>query len=79
MVFVVNFFQTGALLQFLEEDKSRVRLLRTSYLVEDNCCIVDGKRKLFPQIEHGELASENGKFFGISVSENSFKDIIKVA
>ena len=77
VVFVVNFFQTGALLEFLEADRSRVRLLRASYLVEDNCCIVDGKRKLFPQIEHGELASENGKFFGISVSENSFKDIIK--
>ena len=77
VLFVVNFFQTGALLQFLEEDKSRVRLLRTSYSVEDNCCIVDGKRKLFPQIEHGELASENGKFFGIQVTNERFKDMIQ--
>ena len=77
VVFVVNFFQTGALLEFLEADRSRVRLLRASYSVEDNCCIVDGKRKLFPQIEHGELASENGKFFGIQVTNERFKDMIQ--
>ncbi|CAL6298389.1 unnamed protein product, partial [Bathycoccus prasinos] len=77
LVFVVNFFQTGALLQFLEEDKSRVCLLRDSYSKEDNCCIVDGERKLFPQIEHGALANEEEEFFGISVSENSFKNIIQ--
>ncbi len=77
VLFVVNFFQTGALLQFLEEDKSRVRLLRTSYSKEDNCCIVDGERKLFPQIEHGALANEEEEFFGISVSKHSFKGIIQ--
>ena len=77
VLFVVNFFQTGALLQFLEEDKSRVCLLRDSYSKEDNCCIVDGERKLFPQIEHGALANEEEEFFGISVSKHSFKNIIQ--
>ena len=77
VVFVVNFFQTGALLQFLEEDKSRVRLLRASYSEEDNCCIVDGKRKLFPQIEHGAARKrKRGSFLAFRrVTNERFKDV----
>jgi len=83
VVIVVNFFQTGALLQFLEEDTSRVVQLRNSYMVVDNACIVDGKKKHFPQIEHDVLKDveilENGetRFFGFATNGIPFKNIIK--
>ena len=83
VVIVVNFFQTGALLQFLEEDTSRVLQLRNSYMVVDNACFDDGKKKHFPQIEHDVLKDveilENGetRFFGFATNGITFKNIIK--